>query len=88
MGRHGYATDLTDAQGVVFEPHIPAARTRGRSRRADLQAVTDAILYLLRTGCRPRCKPWCAERSDARRGRGDGLMDDFKGRHFEGTIIL
>jgi putative transposase len=57
MARRGYATDLTDAQWAVLEPHVPAARTRGRPRRVDLRAVTDAVLYLLRTGCLWRLLP-------------------------------
>lgn len=57
MARRGHATDLTDARWAVLEPHLPAARTRGRPRRADLRAVTDAILYLLRTGCQWRLLP-------------------------------
>lgn len=57
MARYGYPTDLTDAQWAVLEPHLPAARTGGRPRHTDLRAVTDAILYLLRTGCQWRLLP-------------------------------
>ena len=57
MARHGYPTDLTDAQWAALEPHLPAARTGGRPRRTDLRAVLDAILYLRRTGCQWRLIP-------------------------------
>lgn len=57
MARRGYSTDLTDAQWAVLEPHLPAAQTGGRPRRTHLRAVTDAILYLLRTGCQWRLLP-------------------------------
>ena len=46
-----YPSDLTDEQWELIGPHLPAARPGGRPRRADLRAVLDAILYVLRTGC-------------------------------------
>lgn len=57
MARCGHATDLTDAQWAVIEPHRPAARTGGRPRHTNLRAVIDAILYWLRTGCQWRLLP-------------------------------
>jgi len=57
MARRGYPTDLTDAQWAALEPHLSAARTRGRPRCTDLRAVINAILYLLRTGCQWRLIP-------------------------------
>ena len=77
MARHGYPTDLTDAQWAVLEPHLPAAQTRGRPRRTDLRAVIDAILYLLRTGCQWRLipsdfPPWGTVWWYFRRWRRDG----------------
>jgi transposase len=39
-----YASDLTDAEWAVIEPHLPAPKPLGRPRRTDLRAVVDAIL--------------------------------------------
>ena len=48
-----YASDLTDAEWTLIEPHIPLARALGRPRTTDPREVVNAILYLLRAGC-----PW------------------------------
>lgn len=40
-----------------MEPHLPPARPGGRLRSTCLRGVLDAILYLLRTGCRWRLLP-------------------------------
>ncbi len=52
-----YATDLTDAEFALVAPHLPAPSRLGRPREVDLREVLDAILYLLRTGCRGRLLP-------------------------------
>ncbi len=52
-----YASDLTDAEWVVIEPHMPAAKLLGRPRGTDLRVVVDAILYMARTGCQWRLLP-------------------------------
>src|ERR1700674_96112 len=48
-----YASDVTDAEWTLIEPHMPAAKPLGRPREIELRAVLDAILYIARTGC-----PW------------------------------
>ncbi len=48
-----YTTDLTDAELALIAPHLPAPSRLGRPRKVDLREVSNAILYLLRTGC-----PW------------------------------
>ena len=48
-----YASDLSDAEWALLEPHLPGRRTTGRPRTTSPRAVVDAILYLLRSGC-----PW------------------------------
>jgi putative transposase len=53
MERKPYPTDLTDAQWVLIELHLPPQPAHGRRRRHDRQ-VLNAILYVMRTGCR-----WC-----------------------------
>ena len=52
-----YATDLTDAEWAVIEPHMPAAKPLGRPRATDLRAVLDGVLYMARTGCQWRMLP-------------------------------
>jgi putative transposase len=52
-----YLTDLTDQQWSVIEPLLPKAKLGGRPRITDLRRVTDAILYLVKTGCQWRMLP-------------------------------
>jgi transposase len=46
-----YASDVTDAEWALIEPHMPAAKALGRPRDTELRPVLDAILYIARTGC-------------------------------------
>jgi transposase len=52
-----YPSDLTDAEWIVLEPLLPAAKPGGRPRRVDLRQIVDGIFYLLRTGCAWRYLP-------------------------------
>src|SRR5271167_954567 len=52
-----YASDLTDAEWALIEPHMPAAKRLGRPRETELRAVLDAILYIARSGCQWRMLP-------------------------------
>jgi transposase len=52
-----YASDLTDAEWALIEPHMPAVKRLGRPRETDLRAVLDGILYIARTGCQWRLLP-------------------------------
>jgi putative transposase len=52
-----YASDLTDAEWALIEPHMPAAKRLGRPRATELRSVLDAILYIARTGCQWRILP-------------------------------
>jgi transposase len=52
-----YASDLTDAEWQLIEPHLPPAKSLGRRRKTDLRRVVDAMLYLLTTGCQWRLLP-------------------------------
>jgi transposase len=47
------AKRLSDKQWNIIAPHLPPPKTLGRPRAADRQTL-DAILFVLRTGCR-----WC-----------------------------
>jgi transposase len=52
-----YASDVTDAEWGLIEPHMPAAKPLGRPREIELRSVLDAILYIARTGCQWRMLP-------------------------------
>ena len=65
-GGQRYASDLTDAEWVLIEPHMPAVKRLGaisttgattRRRETNLRSVLDAILYIARTGCQWRMLP-------------------------------
>ena len=74
-----YDTDLTDAQFAVLEPLLPPPKPRGRPR-ADLRAVLNGILYLVRSGCQWRLlphdfPPWSTVHTWYRRWRTDGTWE-------------
>jgi len=48
-----YASDLSDAEWALIDPHMPAPKRLGRPRRVRLREVVEALLYLLRTA-----SPW------------------------------
>src|SRR3954468_12338906 len=78
--RQRYPTDLTDAQWALLEPLIPAAKPGGRPRSADLRAIVDAILYVVRNGCTWRAlphdyPPWKTGYHYARSWRLDGTWE-------------
>src|SRR5271169_5008137 len=52
-----YASDLTDAEWALIEPHMPGVKRLGRPRETELRAVLDAILCIVRTGCQWRMLP-------------------------------
>jgi putative transposase len=71
-----YDTDLTDAQFALVEPFLPRPKKMGRPP-ANLRAVLNAILYLVRTGCPWRLlphdfPPWSTVHTWYRRWRSDG----------------
>ena len=51
-----YPSDITDAQWILLEPHIPVY-PGGRPRKTNLRDVVDAVFYILRTGCQWRYLP-------------------------------
>src|ERR1700688_1403412 len=56
MRTQSYPSDVTDAQWVLIEPHLPVY-PGGRPRTTNLRDVVNAIFYLLRTGCQWRYLP-------------------------------
>ncbi len=47
-----YASDLTEAEYALVAPLLPAPKAVGRPRKTELREVVNAILYVLRAGCR------------------------------------
>jgi len=79
MRPRSYDTDLTDDQYALVEPVLPRPKRMGRPP-ADLRAVLNAILYLLRTGCQWRLlphdfPPWSTVHTWYRRWRQDGTWE-------------
>jgi putative transposase len=76
MRTQRYDTDLTDDQFALVEPFFPKRKRTGRPP-ADLRAVLNGILYLVRTGCQWRLlphdfPPWSTVHTWYRRWRKDG----------------
>ena len=76
MSTQRYDTDLTDEQFTLLRPFLPRPKRTGRPP-ADLRAVVNAILYLVRTGCQWRMlpkdfPPWSTVHTWYRRWRQDG----------------
>jgi putative transposase len=46
-----YPSDLTDAEGALLAPLIPASTPHGRPRSSDMQRISNGVFYLLRSGC-------------------------------------
>jgi len=77
-----YLTDLTDAEWEVVAPLLPTSPSRvgGRPRRHPLRSITDAIFYMLRSGCAWRLlprdlPPWKTVYHYFRRWREDGTWE-------------
>ena len=57
MTRQAYPSDLSDAAWAILERHIPAVKAGGRPRGVDMREITNAIFYVLRSGCSWRLLP-------------------------------
>jgi transposase len=60
--RNLYETDLTDDEWAILEPILKRAlygdtTTRAHPRHYPLHEITNAILYILKTGCQWRQLP-------------------------------
>lgn len=74
--RMGYETDLTDEQWQVIKPLY----INMRNRKWDKRELTNAVLYLVKTGCQWRnlphdFPPYSTVSSFYRRARLSGLWD-------------
>jgi transposase len=75
MKPQGYETDLRDEQFALLTAFLPKPKRMGRPP-ADLRAVLNGILYLVRTGCQWRLlpkdfPPWSTVHTWYRRWRRD-----------------
>jgi len=52
-----YASDTTDEEWALIEPHLPQSSSRGRTRKTSLRDVLDAIYYIAESGCQWRMLP-------------------------------
>lgn len=52
-----YASDTTDAEWAIIEPHMPPPASCGRPRETDLREVVNAIFYIAQAGCQWRMLP-------------------------------
>jgi transposase len=52
-----YASDTTDEEWGVIEPHLPPPANRGRTRKTGLRDVVNAIFSVAQSGCQWRLLP-------------------------------
>lgn len=52
-----YASDTTDEEWAVIEPHLPPPASRGRTRATSLRDAVNAIYYIAQSGCQWRMLP-------------------------------
>src|SRR5215217_400921 len=55
--RKPYSTDLSDAEGLCLEGHLPTPENDGRPRVHSLREVLNAIFYIVKSGCAWRLLP-------------------------------
>ncbi len=55
--RKPYLTDLSDAEWVCLEGHLPVPENEGRPRVHGLREILNAIFYVVRSGCAWRLLP-------------------------------
>ena len=52
-----YASDTTDEEWALIEPHLPPPAKLGRTRETDLRDAVNAIYYIAQSGCQWRMLP-------------------------------
>ena len=55
--RKPYSTDLSDAEWLCLEGHLPAPENDGRPRVHSLREILNAIFYIVKSGCAWRLLP-------------------------------
>src|SRR5512144_1011997 len=78
--RKAYPTDLTGPQWAQVRRFIPAPKTGGRPAKYDRREITNALLYVARTGCPWRAlphdlPPWTIVYWYFRCWKADGTLD-------------
>ncbi len=57
VSRRSYSTDLTETEGQIIEPLLPAEKPCGRHRLYQIREIINALRYLLGAGCAWRLLP-------------------------------
>jgi hypothetical protein len=52
-----YASDTTDEEWALIEPHLPPPVSCGRTRETSMREVVNAVFYIVQTGCQWRLLP-------------------------------
>jgi transposase len=52
-----YASDTTDEEWALIEPHLPPPAFCGRTRKTSMREVVNAVFYIAQTGCQWRLLP-------------------------------
>jgi transposase len=52
-----YASDTTDEEWALIEPHLPPPASCGRTRETNMREVVNSIFYIAQTGCQWRLLP-------------------------------
>ena len=52
-----YASDTTDEEWALIEPHLPPPASCGRTRETSMREVVNAVFYIAQTGCQWRLLP-------------------------------
>ena len=55
--RTAYQSDLSDAEWVYLEPHLPVPKATGRPKTHSAREILNAIFYVVRGGCAWRLLP-------------------------------
>jgi transposase len=81
--RTAYPSDMTHAQWAQVRRVIPAPKPGGRPAKHDRREITNALLYIARTGCRWRAlphdlPPWATVYWYFRRWKRDDTFDRLR----------
>jgi putative transposase len=60
--RKAYQSDISDAEWVYLEPHLPVPKATGRPKTHCAREILNAIFYVVRGGCGWRLLPHDLER--------------------------
>jgi transposase len=82
MDRRIYATDLTDEQWKLVQPHLPPSKSgtpKGGRPPTEVRTVVNGLMYFARTGCQWRLLPqdfgpWPTVHHYYRTWRRDGTL--------------